>query len=89
MIELNHLTIAAALQGLATKTFTSYDLTMACLMQMEKHRDLNAFVTETPSIEYERVAKSVLLASNVIVPTRLATTADGLKKAPNHGPVVA
>jgi aspartyl-tRNA(Asn)/glutamyl-tRNA(Gln) amidotransferase subunit A len=47
MTELNHLTIAGALDGLARKEFTSFDLTMACLAQMEKHRDLNAFVTET------------------------------------------
>jgi aspartyl-tRNA(Asn)/glutamyl-tRNA(Gln) amidotransferase subunit A len=47
MTELNHLTIAGALDGFAKKAFTSFELTMACLAQMEKHRDLNAFVTET------------------------------------------
>jgi len=47
MTELNHLTIAGALDGLAKKEFTSFEITMACLAQMEKHRDLNAFVTET------------------------------------------
>jgi aspartyl-tRNA(Asn)/glutamyl-tRNA(Gln) amidotransferase subunit A len=47
MTDLNHLTIAAALDGLAKKEFTSFELTMACLAQMEKHRDLNAFITET------------------------------------------
>ncbi len=58
MIELNHLTIAAALQGLATKAFTSYDLTMACLMQMEKHRELNAFVTETQELALQTAMNS-------------------------------
>jgi aspartyl-tRNA(Asn)/glutamyl-tRNA(Gln) amidotransferase subunit A len=47
MTELNHLTIAGALDGFAKKAFTSFELTMACLAQMEKHRDLNAFVSET------------------------------------------
>jgi aspartyl-tRNA(Asn)/glutamyl-tRNA(Gln) amidotransferase subunit A len=47
MTDLNHLTIAGALEGLAGKEFTSFELTMACLAQMEKHRDLNAFITET------------------------------------------
>src|SRR5690348_15789068 len=47
MTDLNHLTIAGALDGLAKREFTSFELTMACLAQMEKHRELNAFITET------------------------------------------
>jgi aspartyl-tRNA(Asn)/glutamyl-tRNA(Gln) amidotransferase subunit A len=58
MLELNHLTIAGALQGLAAKAFTAYDLTMACLMQMEKHRDLNAFVTETQELALQTAMNS-------------------------------
>ena len=58
MTELNHLTIAGALAGLAKKEFTSFELTMACLAQMQKHRDLNAFVTETQERALEMAMNS-------------------------------
>jgi len=46
--ELNSLTIAGALDGLAKKEFSATELAHAHLKAMEKHRDLNAFVVETP-----------------------------------------
>ena len=46
--ELNGLTIAGALEGLAKKEFSAVELAHAHLKAMEKHRDLNAFVVETP-----------------------------------------
>jgi aspartyl-tRNA(Asn)/glutamyl-tRNA(Gln) amidotransferase subunit A len=46
--ELNGLTIAGALDGLAKKDFSATELAHAHLKAMEKHRDLNAFVVETP-----------------------------------------
>ncbi len=46
--ELTGLTIGEALDGLAKKSFSSADLTEASLAAMAKHRDLNAFVVETP-----------------------------------------
>jgi aspartyl-tRNA(Asn)/glutamyl-tRNA(Gln) amidotransferase subunit A len=46
--ELNSLTIAGALEGLASKEFSAVELVEAHLKAMEKHRDLNAFVVETP-----------------------------------------
>jgi len=46
--ELNGLTIAGALEGLAKKEFSAVELTQAHLKALEKHRDLNAFVVETP-----------------------------------------
>jgi aspartyl-tRNA(Asn)/glutamyl-tRNA(Gln) amidotransferase subunit A len=46
--ELNGLTIATALDGLAKKEFSAVELAQAHLKAMEKHRDLNAFVVETP-----------------------------------------
>ncbi|HET6161183.1 MAG TPA: Asp-tRNA(Asn)/Glu-tRNA(Gln) amidotransferase subunit GatA [Dongiaceae bacterium] len=46
--ELNSLTIAGALEGLAKKEFSATELAHAHLKAMEKHRDLNAFVVETP-----------------------------------------
>jgi aspartyl-tRNA(Asn)/glutamyl-tRNA(Gln) amidotransferase subunit A len=46
--ELNGLTIADALEGLAKKEFSATELTQAHLKSIEKHRDLNAFVVETP-----------------------------------------
>ena len=45
---LTALTIGEALGGLAKKSFSSKELTAASLAAMEKHRDLNAFVVETP-----------------------------------------
>jgi aspartyl-tRNA(Asn)/glutamyl-tRNA(Gln) amidotransferase subunit A len=46
--ELNSLTIGGALESLAKKEFSATELTHAHLKAMEKHRDLNAFVVETP-----------------------------------------
>ena len=46
--DLNNLTIAGALDGLAKKEFSAIELAHAHLKAMEKHRDLNAFVVETP-----------------------------------------
>jgi aspartyl-tRNA(Asn)/glutamyl-tRNA(Gln) amidotransferase subunit A len=48
MSELNSLTIAGALEGLAKKEFSAVELAQAHLKAMEKHRDLNAYVVETP-----------------------------------------
>jgi aspartyl-tRNA(Asn)/glutamyl-tRNA(Gln) amidotransferase subunit A len=47
--ELNGLTIAGALEGLAKKDFSAVELAQAHLKAMEKHRDLNAYVVETPN----------------------------------------
>jgi aspartyl-tRNA(Asn)/glutamyl-tRNA(Gln) amidotransferase subunit A len=46
--ELNSLTIAGALEGLAKKEFSAVELAQAHLKAMEKHRDLNAYIVETP-----------------------------------------
>lgn len=46
--ELTGLTIGEALDGLAKKSFSSKELTEASLSAMERHRDLNVFVVETP-----------------------------------------
>jgi aspartyl-tRNA(Asn)/glutamyl-tRNA(Gln) amidotransferase subunit A len=46
--ELTGLTLSEALDGLAKKSFSSKELTDASLSAMERHRDLNAFVVETP-----------------------------------------
>jgi aspartyl-tRNA(Asn)/glutamyl-tRNA(Gln) amidotransferase subunit A len=55
---LNHLTLAGALDGLAKKTFSARELVEAHVAQMAKHRDLNAFVTETPERALEMAAQS-------------------------------
>ena len=47
------------------------------------------FDTAMPSTVYVSTAVSVLVALNTIVPTLRVATRFGLKKAPNHGPVVA
>ncbi|MBU1084796.1 MAG: Asp-tRNA(Asn)/Glu-tRNA(Gln) amidotransferase subunit GatA [Candidatus Beckwithbacteria bacterium] len=49
-MKLNQLTIASALTGLKNKSFSSLDLTKACLNQIEKtNKNLNTFLTLNPS----------------------------------------
>ncbi|CAO3378131.1 Asp-tRNA(Asn)/Glu-tRNA(Gln) amidotransferase subunit GatA [Azospirillum argentinense] len=48
MTGLTHLTMAAALDGLAKKEFTAVELTEAHVKAVEAIRPLNAFITETP-----------------------------------------
>jgi aspartyl-tRNA(Asn)/glutamyl-tRNA(Gln) amidotransferase subunit A len=48
MSELTRLTIAQARDGLAQKEFSAVELTDAYIAMMEAHRDLNAYVVETP-----------------------------------------
>jgi aspartyl-tRNA(Asn)/glutamyl-tRNA(Gln) amidotransferase subunit A len=56
--ELNSLTIAGALEGLADKKFSAAELAHAHLKAMDKHRDLNAFVVETPEKALSMAAAS-------------------------------
>ena len=58
MTDLVELTIAEALDGLNKKEFTSVELTQAHLKEMEKARELNAYVLETPEIALERAKRS-------------------------------
>ena len=46
--ELTNLTLKSALDGLKKKEFSSVELTRAHLDAMETHRDLNAYILETP-----------------------------------------
>ena len=48
MTDLTHLTMAGALAGLAKKSFSAQELAGAHLEKMARHRDLNAFIVETP-----------------------------------------
>ncbi|MFZ1426308.1 MAG: amidase, partial [Geminicoccaceae bacterium] len=48
MTDLNGLTLAAARNGLAARSFSARELAAAHLAAMEQHRGLNAFITETP-----------------------------------------
>src|SRR5215470_10319428 len=48
MTDLTSLTLAEARDGLASKSFTSLELTDAHLKAIEAARALNAFVLETP-----------------------------------------
>ncbi len=50
MDELNKLTIKAALQALKEKKISSRDLVESHVKSIEKHRNLNAFITETIDI---------------------------------------
>src|SRR3954464_12888477 len=48
MTDLTSMTLAQAREGLATKAFTSLELTDAHIAAIEAARALNAFVLETP-----------------------------------------
>ena len=48
MTELTGLTLAAARDGLRRRAFSATELVHAHLAAMERHRGLNAFITETP-----------------------------------------
>nr|WP_298685322.1 Asp-tRNA(Asn)/Glu-tRNA(Gln) amidotransferase subunit GatA [uncultured Dongia sp.] len=50
MSDLTHLTIAAALDGLAAKKFSARELTNAHITKMGQAKGLNAYITETPDI---------------------------------------
>ena len=49
MSDLTSLTLKAALDGLADKSFSSVEITQAHLQAVEAARALNAFVLETPA----------------------------------------
>ena len=48
MTELTRLTLKTALDGLKARSFSARELAEAHLAAMERHRALNAFITETP-----------------------------------------
>ncbi|MTJ84311.1 MAG: Asp-tRNA(Asn)/Glu-tRNA(Gln) amidotransferase subunit GatA [Telmatospirillum sp.] len=54
MTELTKLSMAEARAGLRAKHFTAVALATAHLDRIAAHRDLNAFVTETPDLAIER-----------------------------------
>ena len=58
MTALTDLTLCEARDGLAAGTFSAVDLTRAHLEAIERARDLNAFVTETPELALDRAAAS-------------------------------
>ncbi|MGH1455254.1 MAG: Asp-tRNA(Asn)/Glu-tRNA(Gln) amidotransferase subunit GatA [Alphaproteobacteria bacterium] len=58
MTDLTNLTIAAALKGLESKDFTSVELTQAHIDNMAEHKNLNAFITETPDQALELAKNS-------------------------------
>jgi aspartyl-tRNA(Asn)/glutamyl-tRNA(Gln) amidotransferase subunit A len=58
MSALNHLTIEAALAGLAKGDFSAVELAKAHLAKMEKARGLNAYITETPDKALAMAAES-------------------------------
>lgn len=58
MTDLVELTVAEALDGLAKKEFSALELTQAHIKEMDKARELNAYVTETPELALERAKAS-------------------------------
>jgi len=58
MTQLTHLTIEDALTGLKNKDFTAKELTEAHINAVEAHRDLNAFIVETPELALKQAEES-------------------------------
>lgn len=58
MTNLTNLTIAEALNGLKNKDFTSVELTQAHIDVMAAHKDLNAYIVETPEHALEQAKAS-------------------------------
>jgi aspartyl-tRNA(Asn)/glutamyl-tRNA(Gln) amidotransferase subunit A len=58
MTDLTRFTIAQAREHLKKKDFTALELTDAYIAAMDKHRDLNAYITETPDLARERAKES-------------------------------
>ncbi len=58
MTDLTRFTIAQAREHLKKKDFTALELTDAYIAAIEKHRDLNAYITETPDVARERAKES-------------------------------
>ena len=47
MNDFENLSISSAIEGLANKNFTSLELTEFFIKKIEKHNDLNCFITST------------------------------------------
>ncbi len=58
MTDLVELTVAEALDGLAKKEFSAVELTEAHIKEMDRARELNVYVTETPELALERAKAS-------------------------------
>jgi len=58
MTTLTNLTLAQARDGLRNKDFTARELTESYIAAMDKHRDLNAYITETPELALAQAADS-------------------------------
>ena len=50
MTDLTKLTLTEAREALLTKKCSAVELTQSFIDRMEKHRDLNVYITETPEI---------------------------------------
>lgn len=58
MSDLTNMTLAAAVEGLKKKEFSSVEITKAHLKAMEEHRHLNAFIVETPEIALKQAEEA-------------------------------
>ncbi len=58
MTKLTDLSLSQAIKGLEKKEFSSVEITKAHLKAMEQHRDLNAYITETPDIALKQAEES-------------------------------
>ncbi len=58
MSKLTDLTIEQALKGLDNKDFTAKELTSAHIDAMDKHKDLNAYITGTPELALKQAEQS-------------------------------
>lgn len=58
MTKLTNLTLAEARDGLKAGEFSAVELTQAHVDAMEAHKDLNAYITETPELALEQAKAS-------------------------------
>jgi aspartyl-tRNA(Asn)/glutamyl-tRNA(Gln) amidotransferase subunit A len=58
MTDLLNISISEAIDGLKAKKFSAVELNKAHIAQMEKTRDLNAYIIETPDIALAQAAES-------------------------------
>ncbi len=58
MAELSSLSLSEARDGLAQDEFSAVELTQAYIKEMERRRDLNAYITETPDLAIERAKEA-------------------------------
>ena len=70
MSSLTDLTLTAARDGLRARRFSAAELARAHIASIERHRALNAFITETPGRALEMAQAADARLAKATVPQR-------------------